>query len=98
MINPPFDSGRILAEAAAAHRAGRLADAEAAYRNILDAVPDHADALHLLGLVRHQLNDHETGAQLIERAIAINPSAAFYYSNLGRVRWAQQRYQDAIQS
>ena len=36
------------------HRAGRLAEAEAIYRQVLARCPDHADALHLLGVLAGQ--------------------------------------------
>jgi hypothetical protein len=35
------------------HRRGRLDQAARLYRNVLRARPDHADALHLLGVVAH---------------------------------------------
>src|SRR5882672_4974938 len=36
------------------HRAGRLQQAEAIYRQIMQDVPNHADAIHHLGLIAHQ--------------------------------------------
>ncbi len=39
--------------ALAHHQAGQLREAEALYRQILAAQPQHADAWHLLGLVAH---------------------------------------------
>ena len=41
-----------LQAALAHHQAGRLAEAEDLYRQILAVAPNHADAQHLLGLVR----------------------------------------------
>ena len=38
------------------HRAGRLAEAESYYRQILAAVPSHSDALHHLGIIAFQLH------------------------------------------
>ena len=37
------------------HQAGRLAEAELLYRQILAAQPNHADALHLLGVMAQQV-------------------------------------------
>ena len=36
------------------HSAGRLADAEAVYRQVLETEPDHPTALHMLGVVAYQ--------------------------------------------
>ena len=44
----------MLERAAALHRSGRLIEAEALYREVLAADAQHFDALHLLGVLRHQ--------------------------------------------
>ena len=44
----------MLAEGVAHHRAGRLGEAERLYRRILEMEPEHADGLHLLGMVALQ--------------------------------------------
>src|SRR6185436_8688559 len=67
------------------HQAGRLQEAEALYRNILRAKPDHADALHLLGVIAHQTGRHEMAVDCIARAIELNPAVAEYHGNLGEV-------------
>ena len=67
------------------HGAGRLVEAEAIYRRILDIAPDHADSLHLMGLLFHQAGQAEPARQLIGRAIAINPDAAPYHNSLAGV-------------
>jgi len=64
------------------HQAGRLPQAEALYRQILQAAPNNPDALHLLGLIAHQSGKIEIAVDLISRAIRINPSGPMYY-NLG---------------
>ncbi|MEE8428573.1 MAG: tetratricopeptide repeat protein, partial [Gammaproteobacteria bacterium] len=46
------------------HQAGRLAQAEAIYRRILERQPDHADALQLLGMAAHQQGRHAEAADL----------------------------------
>jgi cytochrome c-type biogenesis protein CcmH/NrfG len=52
------------------HQAGRLAEAERIYRQILGRQADHAGALHLLGVARHQQDDHVQALELIGQAIA----------------------------
>jgi predicted O-linked N-acetylglucosamine transferase (SPINDLY family) len=70
-------------QALAHHQAGRLQQAEAIYRRILQAQPDDADALHLLGVVAHQRGEHEAAVTRIRHAIRINPRIAEYHNNLG---------------
>jgi tetratricopeptide (TPR) repeat protein len=65
------------------HRAGRLAEAEASYRQILLTQSSHADALHLLGVVAHQTGQNDLAVELIDKAIKINGQNAAYFSNLG---------------
>ena len=72
-----------LAEAVRQHRSGRLRDAEAAYRRILRADPRHPGALHLLGVLVHQLGHHDQAVELIGRAIAIDATQAEFHYNLG---------------
>lgn len=79
-----------------AHRAGRLAEAEAIYRQILAVNPHHADALHLLGIIASQAGSQEIAADLIRRAIAVQPAVADYHSNLGNALKAQGRWEEAI--
>src|SRR5260370_41942201 len=68
--------------AAEHHQAGRLREAELLYRQILAQQPNHAETLHLLGVLAHQIGRNVDAVELIKRAIAINPNAAFY-NNLG---------------
>jgi predicted O-linked N-acetylglucosamine transferase (SPINDLY family) len=74
-----------LATGIAHHNAGRLAQAGAIYRAILQQQPQHADALQLLGLVLHQGGDDPAAAGLIRQAIAVAPRNAVYHANLGVV-------------
>ncbi|MSQ70754.1 MAG: DUF563 domain-containing protein [Betaproteobacteria bacterium] len=58
------------------HRQGRLAEAEAGYREVLEIAPGHVQALHLSGVVAHQTGRHLVAVDLIERAIAAVPGVA----------------------
>lgn len=92
---PRTDVTKLFDQALARHREGRLPDARSLYERILRMEPDHADALHLLGLIAHQTGDHETALQRIGRAIALNASRPAYFSNYGNVLRATGRYDDA---
>ena len=77
------------------HQAGQLAEAERLYRQVLQAKPDHADALHYLGVVAHQREDPKTAIDLIGKAIRRSPGNAPYHSNLGEAYRALGRLQEA---
>jgi tetratricopeptide (TPR) repeat protein len=64
------------------HRRGLLAHAVRRYRNVLRAQPDHADALHLLGVALHQQGDHRQAAESIGRAVTLNVRNSAYHANL----------------
>jgi predicted O-linked N-acetylglucosamine transferase (SPINDLY family) len=80
------------------HQAGRLAEAEVHYRQILAAVPDHADALHLLGLITYQAGRHETAIELIGRAIQQNGNNPSYYISCGLALQGLKRLDEAVAS
>lgn len=74
-----------LDDALALHEAGRLDAAKAAYRTLLAAQPDDAEALHLLGVLHHQLEQHAAALALLAQAVALKPERALFHSNLGAV-------------
>jgi len=71
-----------LADALALHRADRLDEAERLYDQLLEADPEHPDALHLKGVARMQRGDLRDAVRLIGRAIVQRPDDAAFYSNL----------------
>ena len=78
------------------HQAGRLPQAEALYRQILQAEPDHHDALHLLGVIAHQAEQNELAVELIGKALSIKPDYAEAHSNMGSALQGQGKLDDAI--
>jgi len=94
---------QLLDSAMAAHQSGGHAEAAASYQKILAADPDHADALHLLGLLKHESGQSKEALTLIARAISLAPQALQYLGNkaailgqLGRLEEANKAYRDAI--
>lgn len=71
----------------------RLPESEAILRQILQAQPDHAHALHLLGVIAHQAGRAELAVELIEKAIRQNGQEALFHANLGEM-YRQQGYLD----
>ena len=51
------------------HRNGNFSQAELIYRNILLTSPDHPDALHLSGMLFHQVGDTKAAIELITKAL-----------------------------
>ncbi|MDR6774243.1 tetratricopeptide repeat protein [Azospirillum sp. BE72] len=85
-----------MAAAVAHHQAGRLAEAAAMYHAVLDAVPGHADAAHLLGVVHLQSGQPERAVPLIRGAIQHNHRVADYHDNLGSALKALGRLEEAV--
>ena len=78
------------------HQGGRLQAAEQIYRKILGVEPNHADAIHLLGVIAHQVGKHEVAVQYIERAIRLQGSVAPFHNNLGEAFRALRRISEAL--
>ena len=80
------------------HSAGRLAEAEGLYRQILAEAPNHAVTLNLLGVLAGQVGKCQIGLELIQHAIAIAPQEASFHANLGLVLKKMGRLDEAIAS
>ena len=78
------------------HQNGKINEAEKIYKKIIRIFPQHADALHLLGVIANQKGEKDTAISLIEKAIQINPYNSVYYNNLGNAYIEQGRADVAI--
>ena len=78
------------------HHDGRLQRAAALYRRVLEARPEHPDALHFLGLVSHQSGRHDRAVSLIRQAIAADGGVATYHHNMGEAYRALGRLDEAV--
>ena len=67
------------------HQAGRRQEAESLYRQVLGQQPNHAAALHFLGLLLHQTGRSEEGLDLIEQSVTLQPRNADFLNNMGTV-------------
>ena len=85
-----------LKRAVASHQAGDLAAAQRLYKTILDAKPDHFDALHLSGVLECQQGRNENGVRLIDRALAIQPYNAEALYNCAVALLGLNRRQEAL--
>ena len=85
----------LLPAAIAAYREGRLSDAQALCRRLLEDLPNHFDALHLLGVSELDCGRFEEAEKALMRAVGINPQSAEACSNLGLVFFKLKRYDEA---
>ncbi len=85
-----------LAAAVEHHQAGRLAEAEAIYRRLLEADGHHADVLHLLGLVAGATWRPDLANALIRAAIAENDRSTLYRYNLALLLQQEGQTDDAV--
>jgi len=96
-ISPPnLSTANLLQEAIAHHQAGRLPEAEAIYRQILQAKPNDPDALHLLGVMANQVGKNEIAIELIGKALMFKPDFAEGHNNLGNALTDLGRLDDAV--
>ena len=87
-----------LQTALALHQQGRLAEAEAIYREILSSQPDHFDALQLLATIAGQQNKMTEAIELFYRALKINPEHPASLNNCGNALQMLKRYDEALLS
>jgi tetratricopeptide (TPR) repeat protein len=74
------DLRQALQQGIASHRAGRRAEAEAAYRAVLAARADHAEANHHLGVLLVQSGRIEDGLAHLKAALQANPQPVYWAS------------------
>jgi tetratricopeptide (TPR) repeat protein len=92
------ETTRMLERAVRLHTDGELAEAGQLYQHILECSPHHFDALHLLGVLRHQQDRSVEALDLIETALQRIPDSADALSNRGIVLKALERYEEALAS
>jgi tetratricopeptide (TPR) repeat protein len=76
--------------------AGRLAEAEQVYRQVLAASPRHADSLHMLGVIATQCGQPQAALQCLDQAIEFKPSAALFHVNRAAALLALQQLDAAL--
>ncbi len=91
----PSASRRLVA-AAQAITLGRAADAEQRLRNLLAVYPDHPEVLRMYAGLLTLYGDSEGAKTTMERAIALRPNDAAYWSSLGSALIESAFYDEAI--
>jgi tetratricopeptide (TPR) repeat protein len=98
-LPPPVEAigpGQALILAEQKRRHGFLADADDLTRRAVEAQPDNAEAVHMLGIVAHQSGKAAEAIEHVRRAIAINPNVALYHANLGEMCRLAGRLEEAV--
>ena len=85
----------VLRAAVALHRGGRLTEAEQAYRQILAANPEHAEATHLLGVLASQTARNDEALSLLGRSLTLRPDQAHYVFNHAKALAVAGRHDEA---
>lgn len=80
------------------HSAGRLAEAEGLYRQILQVEPRQPDVLYHLGLIAQQMGHPQDAVNLIGEAIRINPKNPAAHNILGNALKALGQLDQAVDS
>lgn len=83
-------------DAMAIAEAGDLESAKTICLALLDGEPNHAAALHLLGVIAYQTGaEAETALEMLDRAIAIDSGQAQYFNSQGALLYALNRNAEA---
>ena len=88
----------LMSAAAHAHGGGDLGAARELYERVLRSVPQHFEALHLLGIATCQAGDVQGGIRLVQSALSIQPDSPEAHFNLGNALRVAGRHADAIVS
>ena len=88
MSKRKYQLDALFQQGARLHGAGRMAEAEQVYRQVLSMEPLHADTLHMLGVLALQAGHPAAAADLIGQAIAVRSSEPMYHVNRAHARLA----------
>ncbi len=78
------------------HRAGRLQEAEALYRQVLLAQPANVEALHYLGMLSLNAGRGDAGLALMLQASKLGPDDPLLFNNIGTALTMLKRFEEAI--
>ena len=90
----PTASG-LLNQAVAHHQAGRIDEAAALYRQVVQQTPGQFDATHLLGVIALQRGDLAAAEKQIVQALTVKPRDAAALNNLGTTLLRARRLDEA---
>ena len=74
----------------------RLDEAEQLLQRVLQEIPEHPDATHHLGILRHRQGLGDAGIALLRKAIDLAPDTQDWHNDLGNMLAAAGRNEEAI--
>ena len=86
-----------LQQGIAAHKEGKLQDAERLYRAILQSQPLHPDANHNLGVLAVSVNKADAALPLFRTALESNPKIEQFWLSYINALIKEQQFEDAKQ-
>jgi protein O-GlcNAc transferase len=86
---------RVFQRALDAHRRGDLDTAANDYAALVEAVPDHVDALHMFAMLHHQRGDSELALSLMNSALSLATDPSAILANRASIHLANGNTVDA---
>ena len=87
-----------LQQAISFYQTGQLQQSEQICQQVLKDFPQHANAIHLLGIIAYHVEEYKIATDLISRAVAIDSGQSLFYNNLGNVLQEQGRLEESIEA
>ena len=89
---------KALQQGVAAHKEGKLQEAERLYRAILQVQPKHPDANHNLGLIAVSMDQSGVALPLFKSAIDVNPNIEQFWLSYIEALIAERQFENAKQA
>ena len=93
---PQLSIDQAMTLAAQLQSQGRLQESEYLLQQILQQAPNHPFALHLLGVIAHQVGKQALAAELIQRAIAFSPTTTLPRGERGQPPLREPSFNPAL--
>ena len=85
-----------LQQGVAAHREGKLQEAERLYRAILQSQPLHPDANHNLGVIAVSVNKPDVALPLFKTALEVNPKIEQFWLSYIEALFKEKLFDNAM--
>ncbi|MBF0622434.1 MAG: glycosyltransferase family protein [Magnetococcales bacterium] len=84
-------------QASSAYYAGEMGKAAQLGKQILQSDPNHAEALHMIGMIAKDFGQSEKALELVSQAVMINPNNGYFHHSLGLILLGQNRLDAAAE-